>query len=397
MRNITSTQLSPIKGEGDYGKYYIMKIGIDCRLWNQTGVGRYIRNLVRELDERDTAHTFVLYLLDEEYKTLRFKNKKIEKRRANIAWHTVQEQILFPRIIAKDNLDLMHFTYYSVPILYRGPYVITLHDLIIYYFMTGEASTLPFPLYKAKHLAYKYLLSQMRKNAKKIIVPLEATGKDVIKLFPQVKDKIVVTKEGFDEGFTKGGTISENIQKITKKNYFLYVGNAYPHKNVTKLINAYLNLKTENKKIKGEHYNLVLVGKNDFFYTRLKTQFRDEHIIFLHNISDIDLATLYRNAQALVTPSLMEGFGLPVLEAMSLGCQVAASDIPAFREVCGDAAIFFNPNDTVDMEKTLIKILSLSHSDKEEYLKKGKKRAKSFSWSTMVDDTIQVYESCVES
>ncbi len=364
-----------------------MKIGIDCRLWNQTGVGRYIRNLVQELDVlgEKSGHEFYLYLLSDEFETLKFQSPNIHKRRADIRWHSITEQILFPRILGKDKLDLMHFTYYSVPFLYKRQYVITLHDLIIYYFATGEASTLPKIFYHTKHLAYRFLLSQMRKNAKKIMVPLEATREDVLKLFPQVKDKVVVTKEGFDSSLVASNSFSSQVKKLLDQPYFLYVGNAYPHKNVATLIEAHQTMKTDVK--------LVLVGKDDFFYKRLKLQYNDKNLAILHDVSDSDLAGLYIHAQALVSPSLMEGFGLPVLEAMSLNCLVVASDIPAFREVCGDSALYFNPRSAEDLQSTLEKVLSLDQKTKKDRITKGLARAKTFSWKKMVEQTLAVYES----
>ncbi len=362
-----------------------MKIGIDARLWNQTGVGRYIRNLVRGIDDLDTSHEYYIYLLDDEFNSLKFKSKNIHKRRANIRWHTLREQILFPKVIEKDQLDLMHFTYYSVPYFYKKPYVITLHDLIIYHFMTGEASTLPIVFYRVKHLAYKFLLSQMRKNAVRIIVPLEATKQDVVKIFPQVKDKIVVTKEGFDLSFTQDNEVSNHVKRLLDEKFFLYVGNAYPHKNVKRLIESFLKL--------GDHrYKLVLVGKNDYFYERLREIYINENIVFLHDISDSDLSALYKNSLGLINPSLMEGFGLPVLEAMSLGSPVAASDTPAFREVCGDVAIYFNPKDDEKIFNSLKKIKDMPLEEKKHRVQQGKARAKTFSWSKMVKQTLQVYE-----
>lgn len=363
-----------------------MKIGIDARLWNQTGVGRYIRNLVNGLDNLQTSHEFYIYLLEKDYKTLKFNSSKMHKRVADVRWHTVSEQIKFPKIIAKDDLDLMHFTYYSVPYFFNKPYVITLHDLIIYHFMTGEASTLPLPLYRVKHIAYKSLLTRVSKTAKKIIVPLDATKKDVVKLFPNTKDNIVVTKEGFDKDLNKNGTVPDEIKLLSNEKYFLYVGNAYPHKNVKKLINAFKKWNTKEVK-------LILVGKDDYFYSKLRENVINENIVFLNNVSDAELAMFYKSSLALVNPSLMEGFGLPVLEAMSLNSPVLVSDIPAFREVCGDAAIYFDPKNEDEIMKGLDKILSQSKSEKEKRLNIGKERASQFSWETMVKQTLEVYES----
>src|SRR4030043_2146073 len=119
------------------------------------------------------------------------------------------------------------------------------------------------------------------------------------------------------------------------KNYFLYVGNAYPHKNLERLIQAV-------SKLGFLDFKLILVGKEDYFYKRLKTKAKkvslEGKVIFYGGIGRGELSYLYKNAQALILPSLMEGFGLPGLEAMAAGCPVICSDIPVFREIYGEAA-----------------------------------------------------------
>lgn len=131
-----------------------MRIGIDARLWNETGVGRYIRNLVYNLLEIDSRNEYVLFTnkqtieeIKEHKSKIKFEDKKLKLVETNIRWHSVSEQIKFPKILEKEKLDLMHFPYFSVPILYNRPFVITIHDLIINHFSTGKASTLPTPLY----------------------------------------------------------------------------------------------------------------------------------------------------------------------------------------------------------------------------------------------------------
>src|SRR5690242_4609839 len=130
-----------------------MRIGIDGRLWNETGVGRYIRNLVWGLQEFDKKNEYVLFIkkglkIDD----LRLKNDPWKVVETEIHWHSLAEQIKFPQILYKENLDLMHFPYFSLPIFYNKPFVVTIHDLIINHFPTGKASTLPYPLYLMKRI-----------------------------------------------------------------------------------------------------------------------------------------------------------------------------------------------------------------------------------------------------
>ena len=127
------------------------------------------------------------------------------------------------------------------------------------------------------------------------------------------------------------------------------MGNVYPHKNAEALIEAF-------EKIKESDVGLVFVGKEDYFYERLKQKVKsNKNIQFLDYVSDEELAWLYQNAVATVCPAFMEGFGLPALEAMANKCLVIASDIPALHEVCEDSAIYFDPKIQMNYLKKCLK------------------------------------------
>lgn len=150
-----------------------------------------------------------------------------------------------------------------------------------------------------------------------------------------------------------------------KDKYFFYVGNAYPHKNIEVLIKA----------AQQAGVRVVFVGKDDYFYKRLGIKPR--------TVTDTELSQLYKGAQALVFPSLMEGFGLPAIEALREGCPVIVSDIPVFHEILGDSAIYFDPHDA----GALAKLLSSN-------IKKPKKLEKNYSWQKMAKETLKIYEHC---
>lgn len=367
-----------------------MKIGIDARLWSETGVGRYIRNLVTELQTLDKKNEYVLFVRKADYDKVssQISNNKFKIKVADIRWHTVEEQVKFPQILNKENLDLVHFPYFSVPVAYKKPFVMTIHDLIINHFPTGKASTLPQPLYQLKRIGYKHIVSSAMKNAKKIIVPLNAVKDDLIKTLDVPESKIMVTTEGFDEGILHKVTSSH----LPNAKYFLYIGNAYPHKNLERLVEAFVEFKKEE-----EDVQLLLVGKEDYFYKQLSQQIKNAHledsIVFVGQVHDEELANIYKNAIALLSPSLMEGFGLPALEAMALNCLVVVSDIPSFREVCQDAAIYFDPYSIEDIKEKMKFAFSSDKKSRQEYIKKGLRRVNNFSWKKMAQETLNVYES----
>lgn len=373
-----------------------MRIGIDCRLWMESGVGRYIRNLVFELSKIDKTNDYVLFVNEEiQNSKLKIKNdnSKFKIVKTDVKWHTFSEQLQFPSILNKENLDLIHFPYFSVPIFYKKPFVVTVHDLTIYNYSTGKASTLPYLLYLLKRLAYKLVLTTAIKNAQKIIVPLDTVKEDVLKTFPIPLDKIVVTKEGVDEKIIDDSKPSFN-QELKSQNYFLYVGNAYPHKNIDTLISAFAKLKDQ---IKEHDVKLFLVGRNDYFYKKLERSIEKQNISsihFFHDTNDSRLSELYKNAISVICPSKMEGFGLIPLEAMANNCLVIASNIKAHTEVCADAAFYFDPDSSESLTQKMIEIFSLDKITKEKYLKLGIKIAKTFSWGKMARQTLSIYENC---
>lgn len=367
-----------------------MTIGIDLRLWNQTGVGRYIRNLVLNLQKIDNKNNYVIFARSDDLKDIesKIKNPNWKIVTANIRWHSLREQYELPKILNKENLDLVHFPYFSVPILYKKPFVVTIHDLIVHHFPTGKASTLPIPLYKAKRIGYKRVIRHAVKNSKKIIVPLNAVKTDLIHAFSIREEKIIVTYEGVDSQVSNPNLQIPRENKYGK--FFLYVGNAYPHKNLERLIDAFEIFKknSDNKDVK-----LLLVGKDDFFYKRLEKKVKNSSIIFLHDISDEKLAGFYSSAIALVLPSLMEGFGLPAIEAMSNNCLVMASGIPSFKEVCLDSAIYFDPLSSSSISKRMHEVNENGKDFYKPRILKAKQRLKLFSWEKMSAQTLKVYES----
>lgn len=370
-----------------------MKIGIDARLWDETGVGRYIRNLVLQLSAIDTSNTYVLFVKSETKQKISSLIPPTWKLvSTDTQWHSFKEQTVFLRQLYKEQVDLMHFPYFSLPYLYTRPFVVTIHDLILHSFSTGRASTLPLPLYHLKRYAYKKVVAHATRSAKKIIVPLRSVKRDLETILGVPAQQISVTKEGFDSSIT-ASIVSNEIKTYADQSYFLYVGNAYPHKNVENLITAFQAYKEESGNTKDI---LVLVGKNDYFYERIESKYATlPYITFLHTVSDSELGYLYNHAVALISASYMEGFGLPALEAMENNCLVAVSNIPSFNEICGEDALYFDPKNSESIKPIFSAVQTLSQARKKAFLFGGKRRAKDFSWQKMAEETIKIYESSV--
>jgi glycosyltransferase involved in cell wall biosynthesis len=202
-----------------------------------------------------------------------------------------------------------------------------------------------------------------------------------------------VTYEGVDERVLK---VTSNKLKVKnlEGQYFLYVGNVYPHKNTEMLVLAFKDfIHTQGKR----NYRLIFVGKEDYFYTRLKNEIAKKglqsSILFLGQVDDETLHDLYVHAEALVFPSLMEGFGLPALEALSLETPVICSDIPIFHEILNNFPYYINPLDRSDIAKSFSEVTQKKKSEMMQKRNEIVLLLKNYSWKKLGVDTLHLYNS----
>jgi len=397
-----------------------MKIGIDARFYGpkQKGLGRYLQKLVEYLEKVDLSNQYVIFLRRDNWNEYQPSNPNFKKVLADYRWYGLPEQILMPIKIWQAKVDLMHYPHFNVPVFCCQPFVVTIHDLVLRRFPTRRASTLNPFLYWLKNLAYRLVVYLVIKRAKKIIAVSDYTKKDILKYFfaksesasgGKIKpEKIKVVYEGAparrdiahrdsplgtvldSRTVPKGLSLSKSGLSLGKP-YLLYVGNAYPHKNLERLILSFKKL-TEDKQM---DYRLVLVGELDYFYQRLKNWsenlgFQGPKIIFTDFVSDSDLNILYQNASLYVFPSLGEGFGLPPLEAMAFGLPVVCSKATCLPEILGRAALYFDPENTEEMADKIKQVLK-SQKLQEELIDQGFKRIQKYQWSKMAQETLRIY------
>lgn len=180
-----------------------------------------------------------------------------------------------------------------------------------------------------------------------------------------------------------------NQQNKIKEPYLLYVGNAYPHKNLERLLQAFKGVLKESPNL-----SLVLVGRIDYFYNRLQKKVRElnlgDKIIFTNRVSDKILNDLYKNALIYIFPSLSEGFGLPGLEAMKQGLPVVCSDQGPLPEIYGKAAVYFNGEDIKEIAQAILQVIS-NNSLRENMRKQGYLQIKKYSWQKCAQETLEIY------
>jgi glycosyltransferase involved in cell wall biosynthesis len=393
------------------------RIGIDARFYGPLGkgLGRYTQEIVDNILEMDKENQYIIFLNRDNYKDLIADKNNVKKVLADVRWYTVKEQLVMPFLIWREKLDLVHFPHFNVPLLVPTKFVVTIHDLILTKFPTPRATTLGPFLYNIKNSAYKIIIRAAIKRAEKILAVSEFTKKDIVEQFHALPSKVKVTYEGVadlvkgKEYISSPNNDNNNAddKKILlsyniKRKFFLYVGNAYPHKNLERLLDVFREFNRQYSDIQ-----LVLVGKEDYFYKRLKEKGRrsglwnnarkDNPVIFAGYVKDEDLGVLYRKALAYIFPSRYEGFGLPPLEAMANNCLVLSSDRASMPEILGGAAIYFDPEDERDMIRKLEEMVHLQQEKAISLRKKGVEQAERYSWRDCAENTHKIYMSIIGS
>lgn len=380
----------------------IFKIGIDARFYGPLGkgLGRYTQEVVDNILKLDTDNDYIIFLNKENFSYFKTDNKRVKKVLADVRWYTLREQIVMPWLIFREKIDLMHYPHFNVPIFAWTKFIVTIHDLILFRYPTARATTLSPLIYKLKNLAYRFVINIAIKKSLKVIAVSEFTKQDILSEFDISADKIVVIYEGVAN--LDKQPIENVPNQAWRKQYgiaekfFLYVGNAYPHKNLERLLKIFAKFIIKEKDVQ-----LVLVGKNDYFYNRLKEQAKklnlwnnetpmSHKVVFPGYVPDTELNFLYAKALAYVFPSLYEGFGLPPLEAMAKGCPVISSNKSSMPEILESAALYFNPENSTEILKAMEEVKN-NEAVRQEKIKLGLKQVNKFSWQDCAFKTHQVY------
>jgi len=337
------------------------------------------------------------------------KNSRFRKILARYPWYSFSEQFWFPLLLLRFRLDLVHFPHFNVPFWYPKRFVVTIHDLILLRYPTLLNTTRSAFFYFIKFAAYRFVIACAIFRARHIIAVSHFTAQDILKHYPRARGKILVTYEAADPFCqflswqeewlifnqlklldAKQGEMPVKITRAILKPYILYVGNAYPHKNLEAVLKASISFPA---------YRFILVGKEDHFYARLKDMARKQglkNIIFTGFINDGVLNVLYRFAVCYVFPSLYEGFGLPPLEAMTRGLLVLSSNQGALPEILGEAVRYFNPHIAGSLEKELAEILN-SENVRKEFIRRGYNQAARYNWENMTNETFTIYTASAKN
>jgi len=344
------------------------------------GIGRYTYHLIKNLARVDQTNQYEILIPERTHDFQPWPNVRHRLIRLPVFKRRVWEQ-LAPLMVG--SYDLLHFPYDSCIGIKRGKFVVTLHDAKPILF--PQTSNRRNWKQRLKHIIAPHPLQKIDH----IVTVSECSRQDLIEQMGISEDRITVIYQGVDlEHFSPSAPMQGVRFDYTP--YVLCVAGTDPSKNVKSLIKAFSKLPPE---IRSQHH-LVLVGdvqRNKELQQCVQEQGVAEQTIFTGVVSDSQLAVFYQQAAVFVFPSLYEGFGLPVLEAMACGCPVITSNTSSLPEVVGEAGILVNPRKLEELVEAMTNVLT-DTALAETLRKRGREQAEKFSWENTARATADLYE-----
>ena len=381
-----------------------MLIGIDASraaTWKRTGTENYSLNLIRHLLALESGHRYRLYF--NRLPTIEPCGAIVAPCAATVALFPLTADLElrvmpFPRLwthlrlsweMARQPPDVLFVPAHVLPLVHPHPSVVTVHDLGYLYYPRAH-----------RLLDRLYLDLSTRYNARaasRIIAISQATKDDLVQHYGTEPDKITVIHSGCDE--TMQPVEDEAIVERVKArygipgDYVLHVGTLQPRKNLGRLLEAYALARKQAKR--GETPCLVIAGSKGWLYDQIFQKVKrlglEAEVIFPGYVSQDDLPALLSGARLFVFPSLYEGFGLPVLEAMACGTPVLCSNVSSLPEVAGDAALLVDPLDVKSMAEAMNRLLQ-DEGLRSQLVERGYRRVRQFSWERCARETLAVLE-----
>jgi glycosyltransferase involved in cell wall biosynthesis len=358
-----------------------MKIAIDITpsIFQGSGIASYYNHLIPQLLKQGSNHEFILFGYSlRKRNQLKLANKifPFPPKLMEIIWNKMH--ILPVELLVGDCQVIHTWDYIQAPTK-NAAVVTTIHDL----------TPIKFPSYQHPRTisSYKSGLHWIEREKSTVITDSESTKNDILSNSKIPKDRIHVIYLAAGEEFKNFRTKKENIKKSSlekvkekydiQSEYLLSVGTQEPRKNLRRIIEAFRTLNS--------NYSLVIAGKYGWGET-IKPARGVKSVSY---VSEKDLPPLYAGATCLIYPSLYEGFGLPVVEAMAIGCPVVTSDRGSLKEIAGDAAVIVNPEDVSSIASGVKSAIR----NRDQLVNKGLAQANKFSWEKTASQTLEVYES----
>jgi len=347
------------------------------------GLGRYTRNLIEGLGRVDRNNEYDIIMPVKDLNLPSYPNVHYRFCRYPVFKRRFWEQVA---TMGVGSYDLLHFPYDSCLAVKRGKFVVTIHDV----------KPLLYPKPKKRvnlsSLLKGFCIPRPLENIDHIITVSECSRKDIVTHLGVSDDRVTVIPQGVEQDIFTPPSI-DGIQEQPETPYVLCVAGTDPTKNIHSLIHAFSSLPEDVR----QSHQLILVGdlkKQDDLLRLVKEKRIETQTVFAGIVSDQQLVQFYQSASVFVFPSLYEGFGLPVLEAMACGCPVVCSNTSSLPEVVGKAAVMVSPLDTSAMESAMRQILTDS-TLRDSMRKAGLQQVKQFSWDQTATRTVELYERVV--
>ncbi len=367
-------------------------IGIDARKLNDFGIGTYIRHLIESLARLDGDDRYVLLLQPQDH--LQFPdlpdNFHLVTERARP--YSVRELVDLSWRLFRLKLDLYHATHYVLPWVVPCKAVVTIHDII----------HLLYPEFLPNSLAYFYAQRTIRRSLQRgdhILADSQNTKADLVEFFEVTGEKIKVVYPGVSDRF-RAPVEEEHGRSVLEtygiqKPYALFVGNPKPHKNLDGVVKAF----ARSLAIRDFDAQLVCVGDRtgrDFKIRQRAEQLGiGDRVQLVGHVEEDELPAIYQGADLFLYPTLYEGFGLPVVEAMASGVPVITSNTSALKEVAEGYADLVNPLDVEEIAQAIAHCMT-DAEHRDALRKLGKRRAEDFSWQRTAELTRQTYQKVLE-
>lgn len=368
------------------------RIGINLLYINPKLAGgsvTYALKLVKEISLLDTQNKYVIYI-NKECKNINFEvGDNFEIRVLNFEYSSVYlryfwEQIILPFYIFKDKIDLVHSLGYVTPLFTTAKKVVSILDINY----KGHSNNMS----GSKRILLGSMVNLSAVFCSKIITISEFSKRQIVKYTRAKKEKVIVTllsgsSDVLPENIRETKTLVQKYKIFT--NYIIAFSSPSPHKNIERLIDAVSEILKSRSDLK-----LVLVGhqhKSESLIKKIEETNLQERVVFTGFVPDEDIQPLMANAKLFVFPSLYEGFGIPLLDAQACQVPVVSSNAGSLPEVGGDAVLYFDPENTIEMSEVIYKVLE-SDSIASDIIKKGLKNREKFSWKETGEQTLDVYK-----
>lgn len=345
-------------------------VAIDCRMIRSSGIGTCLQGWLPEILDILPNWDFLLF------GDPRVIGQFIWSKRSNVEVvsflspiYSIGEQIEWLKIRRSSPIDLFWCPHINFPLFWRGPLLITVHDLI--FLALPDVFGLPKRIYAALF----YLAIRWRANGVFFVSSFSSAEFRARIGIPRGVEKVI--HNGVGEAWLTAPAQDRIQSGLDDSSYVVYVGNVKPHKNLGRLLQAFALIKERVP------HRLKIIGRGNIDNAdkniKEAVSALGDRVVFLSDLSDAAVITTVSKAALLIQPSLYEGFGLTPLEAMAAGCPVASSTAGALQEVCGEAAAYFSPLDVPEMASTIERILT-DEVARERLMSTGLARAREFTW-----------------